>query len=91
MLKKSINRGADLQTIFFIEKSDTNKIENLPFKNKYIFTLAQTFMFPLSDFFGKKILDNAERLCESVECKRLHFKNDGTIRPFIIRHAGGLT
>jgi len=90
-LKKCVNRGANLRTIFFIEKSKTNTIENLPFKNKYIFTLAQTFMFPLSDFFGKKILDNAERLCASVECKRLHFKNDETIRPFIFRHAGGLT
>ncbi|MGB7569412.1 MAG: hypothetical protein WBM07_16235 [Chitinivibrionales bacterium] len=90
-LKKCVNRGVDLRTIFFIEKSTTNTIENLPFKNKYISTLAQTFMFPLSDFFGKKILDNAERLCASVECKRLHFKNDETIRPFIYHHAGGQT
>jgi hypothetical protein len=90
ILKKCINRGADLRTIFFIEKSAYNKIENLPFKNKYIFMLAQTFMFPLSDFFGKKILDNAGRLCENVKCKRLHFKNDGAIRPFITRYVGRL-
>ena len=86
-LKKCVNRGAKLRTIFFIEKSPTNKIENLSFKNKYILTLGQTFMFPLSDFFGKKILDNAERVCESVECKRLHFKNDEAIRPFIYHYA----
>ena len=48
-------------------------------------------MFPLSDFFGKKILDNAERLCGSVECKRLHFKNDETIRPLYITMPEGQT
>jgi hypothetical protein len=89
-LKKCVNRDAELRTIFFIEKSGANSIENLPFKNKYVFTLAQTFMFPLSDLFGKKILDNAEQLCKNVECKRLYFKNDEEIRPFLHRYAGGL-
>ena len=88
-LQNCIKRGVMLATIFFIEKSLTNAIENLSFKYKYIYLLGQTFIFPLSDFFGQKILDNAERLCGSVECKRLHFKNDETIRPFIYHHAGG--
>jgi hypothetical protein len=90
MLKRCVNRGADLRTIFFVEKSLANTIENLSFKNKYISTLGQTFIFPLSDFFGRKILDNAEHLCRTVDCRRLHFKNDGSIRSFLYRYAGGL-
>lgn len=90
-LKKCVNRGVDLHTIFFIEKSTGNAIENLPFKNKYIFTLAHSFIFPLSDFFGSKILDNAERLCRCVECKRLYFHNDRAIRPFMYRYIGEST
>jgi hypothetical protein len=90
MLKKCVNRGADLRTIFFIEKSTANEIETLSFKNKYIFALAHSFIFPLSDFFGNKILDNAERLCKSVECKRLYFNNSGAIRPFMYHYTKGI-
>jgi hypothetical protein len=89
-LKRCVKRGVDLRTIFFIEKSTTNKIEDLSFKNKYVLALGQIFIFPLSDFFGKKILDNAERLCRTVACRRLHFRNDGSIRSFLYRYAGGL-
>jgi hypothetical protein len=89
-LKKCVNRGVDLRMIFFIEKSAGNAIENLLFKNKYIFTLSHSFIFPLSDFFGSKILNNAEHLCKSVECKRLYFNNNGAIRPFMYRYVGDL-
>jgi hypothetical protein len=89
-LKSCVNRGAELRRIFFIEKSQTNKIENLSFRNKYILTLGQTLILPLSDFVGKKILNNAERLCGNVECKRLYFNNDGSIRPFMYRYVGDM-
>jgi GTPase SAR1 family protein len=87
---KCVKRGVHLRTIFFIEKSPVNKIEDLPFNKKYLRVLGQTFILSLSDFFGKKILDNAGHLCECVECKRLCFNNDGSIRPFMYRYAGGL-
>ena len=88
-LKKCVKGGAELRTIFFIEKGMTNIIENLSFKNRYILVLGQTFIFPLSDFIGRKILDNAERLCRNVECRRLRFKNDGSFRMFLDRYAKG--
>jgi hypothetical protein len=89
-LKKCVKGGAELRTVFFIEKSTANIIENLSFKNKYILVLGQTFIFPLSDSIGRKILDNAERLCGNVECLRLRFKNDGSFRKFMDRYAKGV-
>jgi Cdc6-like AAA superfamily ATPase len=89
-LKKCVRRDAELHTIFFIEKGMTNIIENLSFKNKYILVLGQTFIFPTSDFFARKILDNAEKICSTVECRRLFFRNDRSFVPFIDRYAKGL-
>ncbi len=89
-LKSCNKKNLILHTIFFLEKSMANSIENLAFKNKYISLLGQTYIFPLSDFFGKKILDNAEKICGNVSCKRLHFKNDETVRSFIYDFAKDL-
>jgi hypothetical protein len=89
-LKKCVRRGVDLHTIFFIEKSPVNIIGNLSFKNKYILVLGQTIIFPLSDFVGRKVLDNAERLCGNVECRMLRFKNDTSLCLFIDHYAKGL-
>jgi hypothetical protein len=83
MLKNCVNYGTKLHTIFFIEKGMINTIEDLSFKKKFILLLKQTFIFSLSDFFGNKILDNAEKICKKVECKQLHFTRDGSIRPYL--------
>lgn len=89
-LKTCVHRGVKLHAIYFLEKDLTNKIESLSFKDKYILVLGQVFIFPSTDFLGRKILDNAEHLCRSVACERLHFKNDESFRPFMEYHAGGL-
>jgi hypothetical protein len=89
-MKMCVKRGADLRAIFFIEKYAKNTTETLAFKNRYILMLGQTFIFPLSDFFGRKILDNAEKICTYVECRRLRFKNDGSLRTFMEHYAKGL-
>lgn len=89
-LSRCVNRKVNLRVIFFIEQSSRNAVENLLFKKNYVLLLGQTHIFPLTEYFGKKILDNAERICRIVECKRLHFSYDGTFRPFIEHFVKGL-
>ena len=89
-LKKCVNRSANLQLIFFIEKNSSNKIEELLIKKKHLLMLGQTLFLPLSDFYWNKIFENTERLCKSVDCKLLYFQNNKTIRPLIYRYAKGL-
>lgn len=90
-LKNCSSRSVKLRAIFFLEKGTANGIESLPFKNKFLFAVKQTVMFPLSAYLGGKILDNAESICTAIEFKRLHFVNNESVRPFIYRFVGGLT
>jgi hypothetical protein len=88
-LKKCVNRGANLKTIFFIEKSNKNKIEILSLNKIFSLLLGQTLFSPLSDIFSEKMLNNAKRLCGNVKCKRLYFINNSTICSFIGNYAKG--
>jgi hypothetical protein len=90
-LKNCFSRSVKLRAVFFLEKGTINKIETLPFKNKFLFTVKQTVMFPLSDYLGNKILDNVENICAVIEFNRLRFVNNKSIRPFIYRFVGGST
>jgi hypothetical protein len=89
-LKRCVKRSVELRSIFFIEKHETNTIQSLSFKERYILLLGQTYIFPMTDYVGRKILDNAEKICTQVECGRLLFNNNGSVRPFMRDYAGGL-
>jgi hypothetical protein len=89
-LPNCVNGSANLQSIFFLEKSSRNRMENLAFKKKYVLLLGQTYILPLSNNFGTMILDNAEKICSHVECKRLFCVNNGSIRLYLNHYIRGL-
>jgi hypothetical protein len=73
------SRPIQLNKIFILKKSIITKMTPVSLKDKYIIIIGNTFAFPVNDYFGELILENCQRLCETVPIFNLFFSKSDDI------------
>jgi hypothetical protein len=62
-----------LERIFVLKKGVITKMSRIESPRNYWDIMENTFAFSYNDYFGEKILENCQRLCETVPVSNLFF------------------
>jgi hypothetical protein len=62
-----------LEKIFILKKGITTKTSPLDLRNKFLKMMGNVFAFVANESFGRTVLDNCQRLCETVPIENLFF------------------